>query len=320
MRSQRGEAMSSLQHRQSLSTTLYVDDYQIDTLRNGSHTKANVWQEATALQAHAATLGGEVQSHALINRHSHQSLAAYSKTSYAMHVMNGDRPAELHKLVEQARLQGLPDRLLVASDDPIFRPLCLVAAQANVDVSIISPTNQPHPFLIEQGIAVCALDSVKAAHQPQRKTVACLDMENLLYTKARSCKGSRQQPNLKRIWRALDKCGEIDTIVAFGDFNKLAQHFRCDIGARLEKRNVVIEHTDNLNGKNSADMLIARHIQDIVEHDLALTTIVLASGDRDFRPVVELARAVGKEVILISQPNALSGHLAEQANRVIPLR
>ena len=311
--------MISLRYRQSFSTVLYVDDYQIDTLRKGSHSKATVWQEATALQAYAAISSDELKSHALINRHSHQSLTAYSKTSYALHVMNGDRPVELHNLVEHARMQQLPDRLIIASDDPIFAPLCLVAAQANVEVSIISPANQPHLLLKKQGVAVCALDTVKATYPPHRKTLTCLDIENLLYTKVRPHKGQRRELNLKRIWNALSECGEHDTIVAFGDFNKLNRHFGCDVRARLEKRNVMIEHTDNLNGKNSADMLIARRIQTAVEQDLALTTIVLASGDRDFRPVVELARTMGKEVVLISQPNALSRSLAETATRVIPL-
>lgn len=66
-------------------------------------------------------------------------------------------------------------------------------------------------------------------------------------------------------------------------------------------------------------MEIASAIHTALTERPEITTFVIGTGDRDFRSVVERARSLGKEVVLLASDHALSRQLAKLADRVIYL-
>ena len=234
--------------------------------------------------------------------------------------MNGDRQAALYYLVQEALARPLPDVLVVVSDDAAFVPLCLKARRAGSRVVIFSPAGKPPQVLRQNDFDIRPLAALFATHRPLTKTIVFLDIENLLRSLCDGQDKCRPQLNLKAITGVLAKLSQVVAIHAFGDFIPLGRKFRCDVRRRLETRGIITHQTDNIRGKNSADMQIASAIHIVLDESPEITTFAIGTGDRDFRPVVERARALGKEVVLLAQPHALSRLLAEKASRIIPLQ
>lgn len=309
--------MSKTSETQSLCTALYVDDYRINTLYEFSRSSSLVWRQATAFKMFAKQSGGQLHLHALINRHDSNSLKAYSQADYNLHVMNGDRPVEISRVIKQALDQPLPDHLVVVSDDSAFVPLCREASLRGAQVSIFTPKNHRVASLAQSGFITSPIASLLAKHRPAQKAMAFVDIENLLYAQKQQWVGRYPRLNLKEIERALVDSANIVETHVFGDFVRLARYFGCDVRAQLEQRNMITYQTDNIFGKNTADMEIASAIHVAMERDPELTSIVIASGDRDFCPVVDRAHKLGKEVILLAPHGSLSKHLAKKADRLI---
>jgi hypothetical protein len=128
---------------------------------------------------------------------------------------------------------------------------------------------------------------------------------------------------MEAIRQAVDDLGEIITVTGYADWGELNRHHggsnvnwqRELTLAGGESRYVVNQH-----GKNTADMKIADDIRTLVEHDPggggAIDTIVLATMDRDFRPIVETAQRRGKKVIVLALEGGLSRELEGAASEV----
>lgn len=301
----------------SSTVLLMVDQYAISNVQNDWQLINAGRQEAYALKALAHSLGKQLRLHAIINRHDPISFSAYSKADYHIHVMNGDRPAALYYLVQAMLAQPMPGVLVVVSDDPIFVPLCLKAQLAGTRVVIVSPTGKPPQVLRRRGFDIRLLATLLANHRLPTKTIVFLDIENLLRSLCGG-KGHRQL-NLRVITDALAKLSQVMAIHAYGDFTHLARQFHCDVRSRLEARRIITHQTDNIRGKNSADMEIASAIHTALAENPEITTFALGTGDRDFRPVVERAQALGKEVVLLASVHTVSRQLAKLADQVIYL-
>lgn len=302
---------------------LMVDQYMISSVKNDQSQDLQLingcWQEAQTLKALAQTLGKEIRLHAIINRHDPISFTAYSKADYHIHIMNGDRPEALYYLVQRALARSLPDVLVVVSDDAAFVPLCLTAKQAGRKVIVFSPSGKPPRALVQGRFDIRPLAALFANHRPLTKTIVFLDIENLLRSLCDGQDKRSPQLNLKAITDVLAKLTQVVAIHAFGDFMHLGRQFRCDVRSRLETRGIITHQTDNIRGKNCADMEIASAIHTTLDESLEITTFAIGTGDRDFRSVVERARLLGKEVVLLACSHALSRQLAELADRIIYL-
>ncbi|HRW08026.1 MAG TPA: hypothetical protein P5121_23150, partial [Caldilineaceae bacterium] len=163
------------------TVTLFVDDYQIDELCDTVQSVGAKWQDADVFRTFAGHLGDQVRLHALINRHNSHSLAAYSKADYHLHVMNGERSAELHALIQRALHQPLPDQLIVISNDPVFLLLYSAYCRHAYKCFDFSPTNRAATCLMQNGFDVRPFSSLMVSHRFVKKAYALRDIENMLY-------------------------------------------------------------------------------------------------------------------------------------------
>jgi len=299
----------------SATVLAIIDQYEINNIQSNWQLINAGYQEAYALKAIAQSLGNRVQLHAIIERQDFMRLSTYSKADYHLHVMNGERSEALYDFVQSQLHRPMPQVLIVVSADPTFDPLCLKARCAGSHVIVISPTGKASPILHRYGCDVRPLAAIVATHRPPTKTIAFLDLENLLLSLC-GPKAPRQL-NLKAITTALTKLTHVAAIHAYGDFTLLARRFRCDVRSRLEARGFVLHQTNNLRGKNSADMEMAADIQSTLAERPDVTTFAIGTGDRDFRPVLQRAQAQGREIILLAPRAAVSSHLTALADQTL---
>lgn len=297
----------------SATVLAIIDQYEINNIQSDWQLINAGYQEAYALKAIAQSLGNRVQLHAIIERQDFMSLSTYSKADYHLHVMNGERSEALYDFVQTQLRPPMPQVLIVVSPDPAFDPLCLKARRAGSHVIVISPRGKASPILHRNGCDVRSLAAVLTTHRPPTKTIVFLDIENLLRS---LCGGKGQrQFRLKAITAVLARLPQVTAIHAYGDFTLLARRFRCDVRGRLEAHGFVIHQTDNLRGKNSADMEMAADIQSTLAEQQDVTTFAIGTGDRDFRPVLQRAQAQGREIILLAPRNAVSSQLTALADQ-----
>ncbi len=151
-----------------------------------------------------------------------------------------------------------------------------------------------------------------------RRTIVWLDIENLLRA---MFPGQRLHAGLDMtpLKKALRHLTDVAAIYAYGDFFLLSRIFRCDVEQMLRRLGIVTHHLASIRGKNSADMAIVTAIHIALAEQPDLTTVVIGSGDGDFRPVAAYARSLGKEIVLIAPFDSLSRQLKGLAHRMIYL-
>jgi NYN domain len=143
-----------------------------------------------------------------------------------------------------------------------------------------------------------------------------LDVENLVFGLFPVNRTTRFPFNITVIDDALRQVGDVAAIYAYGDFRLLSRVYHCDVQAAFQSLGV-ITHQNYGYCKNSADMWIASAIHVALREQPEMTTVVIGSGDGDFRPVATDARKLGKELILIAPNGTLSRQLKVMADQVI---
>jgi len=140
-----------------------------------------------------------------------------------------------------------------------------------------------------------------------------IDVENI----HNSCRNHYSAAaNWSWISDACHKYGRVTTMQAFGDWTKY-QHMvpevqRCGIKPVLTPL--------SKDGKSSADSYIIVEAMKLFCLNDYLDTMILASGDRDFMPLIMELRSMGKKVIVLSVPQAMSKDLLNYTDAVIEYR
>ena len=297
-----------------------IIDHQSITGNHDCCLQRYVHRAPQALRRQLAGLGAVSDPLAIIDRHDVAGFSAYSEANFQIQVMNGDRPYALHQLVQHALQQPLTDHLVVVSDDPAFVPLCIKAKLAGAQVELWSPTDKPPPVLVQNGYQVYSLHHklpLSAVEQP--KAMVWLDAENLLFGLYPPNKRLRQRLDLTPIKDALSCVTHAVARHAYGDFLLLSRLFHCNVAHLFHQLNVVTHQCHSIRGKNSADMAIASAIHIALVKNPDMTTVVIGSGDGDFRPVAEHICQLGKRLVLLSLPSALHRELKGMAHQIIPV-
>jgi uncharacterized LabA/DUF88 family protein len=142
-----------------------------------------------------------------------------------------------------------------------------------------------------------------------RTTSVWLDVENLLF----GAQSLGWEPDIEAFVEVIRTVtadiGEVTQIIAYGDFGLLRERLGSDVQRTLEELGVRTRYQINVRGKNSADMEIARDVHTAIEHNEMLGTVIIGTGDRDFRPTIDLARKRGKDVVLLALKSDLSKQL-----------
>ncbi|MGC9398240.1 MAG: NYN domain-containing protein [Anaerolineae bacterium] len=294
-----------------------VDRYQLQERSKRRNVKVDPAREAEMLRLLLGVYGRNKRLIAVLNEDDRDAISAYKKHAYEVKPMNGDRPNALRRLIKEEFDRPSPKHLVVISDDPAFSTLCTFAARNNTQVSVWSPTSRIPEDLRDARFDVRYLNELLPDTYIQLGVaVVWLDIENLLI----GLKEKGVIPDIKTfvdaIRQEVSDLGDVTSIIAYGDFGLLRKIFGTDVQRKLEQLGVRTRYQVNVHGKNSADMEIAGDIHTYLERDPNVETVIIGTGDRDFRPSVDAAHGKGKKVIILALKESLSRDLRQAADDV----
>ena len=294
-----------------------VDRYQLYESSKRHNIKVDPQREAGLLKLLLGVFGRSQRLVAVLNEEDNDAISAYKKQAYDVKPMNGDRPDALRHLIKEEFDHPSPKHLVVISDDPAFSTLCTFAARNNTQVSVWSPTSRIPDDLRDSRFDIRYLNELLPDTYIQLGTaIVWLDIENLLI----GLKENGVIPDIKAFVDAIREevsdLGDVTSIIAYGDFGLLRESFGTDVQRELEQLGVRTRYQVNMHGKNSADMEIASDIHTHLERDPNVETVIIGTGDRDFRPSVDAAHNKGKKVIILALKDNLSRDLRQAADDV----
>lgn len=291
-----------------------VDRYQLYESSKRHNVKVDPEREAEMLRLLLGVYGRSQRLVAILNEDDRDAISAYKKHAYDVKPMNGDRPNALRHLIKEEFDHPSPKHLVVISDDPAFSTLCTFAARNNTQVSVWSLTSHVPDDLRDARFDIRFFNELLPDTYIQRgPAVVWLDIENLLI----GLKENGVIPDIEAFVNAIREevsdLGDVTSIIAYGDFGLLRESFGTDVQRELEQLGVRTRYQVNMRGKNSADMQIASDIHTHLERDPNVETVIIGTGDRDFRPSVDAAHNKGKKVIILALKDNLSRDLRQAA-------
>ncbi len=108
--------------------------------------------------------------------------------------------------------------------------------------------------------------------------------------------------------------GRIDAMYAYADWRHFAQHANALVRLGIK---TVQAPSFRYQGKNATDIQMAVEATDLLHLHPELQVFVLATGDSDFTPLVQLLRSRGKRVIGIGVGGSVSKHLTTVCDEFI---
>ncbi|MBM3329399.1 MAG: NYN domain-containing protein [Calditrichaeota bacterium] len=143
------------------------------------------------------------------------------------------------------------------------------------------------------------------AENHEKRVALFIDAENLI----RPLENKLERLNLESIIRRVREQGVLMLSRAYGDWGYLPcrDYIREFNSFGIEMSQL---HSDQ-RGKNTADMQLTVDVLEHCRSSISAQAIVLASGDRDFVPLVQALRRQGKEVICICIDEAASSVLQQ---------
>jgi hypothetical protein len=301
---------------------LIADQFERERITAQRGEKIDENSEAQALGTLPKPLGRDLGLIALVSEHDEPGLNAYGKAGFEIIAMNGNRPAEVSKLI--AEMQSLlstspPSHLILMTTDPKFAPLCQSAlANPNTELRVWAPAADVPPELAEPEYNFRQLEELL----PDSKVpnvVACFDYENLHIGLLQ--RGYIPDPAalVTTIRSKLADLGNIANIFAYADWDLLSQGSGRNLQRELTVLGVRTRYQVNIKGKNTADMEMADDIRTLLDKDNRASDspdiIVLGTRDRDFRRTLDNAKARGKRIILLTLHNGLSNELRAVAEK-----
>jgi uncharacterized LabA/DUF88 family protein len=302
-----------------------VDTYPQETDGHRRTLKNDPDREAEGLSNLAKLLGRHPRKIAIVSRDDEPRLLAYQREDYEIIKINGgNRDTELRRFIFEMTAQikrDAPKHTVLVSHDPEFVFLCEAAAP-HTDLAVWAESGAVPRELAERHYNFRPLEELLPFLKIPRVDVR-LDLENILIGLIQRGWVANVPALISAIRQSLNDLGEIVRITAYADWSELARNhggpnvnWQRDLTlAGGESRYVVNQH-----GKNTADMLIADDIRSLVELNPsssgAIDVIVLATMDRDFRPIVETAQRKGKRVVVLGLEQSISQELRAAVKEV----
>jgi uncharacterized protein (TIGR00288 family) len=159
-----------------------------------------------------------------------------------------------------------------------------------------------------------------STENPQTDVAVFIDFENV-YVSVREKLDAT--PNFESI---MDRCSDLGRVViarAYADWYRYPRITSALYANGIEPMYVPTYYYDKEMGrtgraiKNSVDMNLCIDVMKTLYQNHNIAKFVLATGDRDFIPLVNSVRQQGKEVIIIGIGGAASTHLAQSADEFI---
>lgn len=149
--------------------------------------------------------------------------------------------------------------------------------------------------------------------QIQNTIAVFIDFENLYYS---SVNNYGEEPDLMIIRTLCAKKGGIASIQAFGDWVRFNGQIDNLQTSGIQPVFTPLSRTE----KSSADTFICVHAMKLFMQNQNINTLILVSGDRDFIPLLNELRSLGKNTYLMGVPGSISRDLINVADGIIEYR
>lgn len=137
-----------------------------------------------------------------------------------------------------------------------------------------------------------------------------IDVENIHYS---TLNNYSETPNWARIVDSCKAFGRISSIQAFGDWIQFAKEV-----PEIQKNGIQPVFVPlSQDGKSSLDCYLTVSAMKLFFQNSSIDTLILASGDRDYIPMIAELKALGKHVIILAVPGSLSKDLTTIVDQVI---
>ncbi len=146
--------------------------------------------------------------------------------------------------------------------------------------------------------------------QSQNTIAVFIDFENLYYS---SLNNYGEAPDLMIIRNLCEKKGGIASIQAFGDWVRFNDQIDGLQTSGIQPVFTPLSRTE----KSSADTFICVSAMKLFMQNENINTLILVSGDRDFIPLLNELRSLGKSTYLMGVPGSISRDLVNVADGLI---
>ena len=119
-----------------------------------------------------------------------------------------------------------------------------------------------------------------------------IDFENLYYS---SLNNYGEEPDLMIVRNLCEKKGGIASIQAFGDWVRFNEQINSLHTSGIQPVFTPLSRTE----KSSADTFICVYAMKLFMQNQNINTLILVSGDRDFIPLLNELRSLGKNTFLM---------------------
>jgi len=147
--------------------------------------------------------------------------------------------------------------------------------------------------------------------RPIQNTIAVfIDFENIYYS---SLNNFGEEPDLMIIRGLCEKKGGIASIQAFGDWVRFNGQINSLLTSGIQPVFTPLSRAE----KSSADTFICVHAMKLFMQNENIDALILVSGDRDFIPLLNELRSLGKKTFLMGIPGSISRDLVNVADGLI---
>lgn len=283
--------------------------------------KDNPESDAEHISTFIKVLGMRSHRYALVNASNDRLMKAYRKAGFEIIPIDGNRNEAVVRFISQqsgAIQTGQVRHLVLVTTDRAFTVLAEQADPQTTRVSVWAPVASVHRELTLPPFDFRDLDEMLPGSP---KVTVLVDFENIWF-------GVKNKlgvtPNLDTIIEAINKVGnefgEIKKITAYADWDLLSRDTQRNIQRELVQKDVDTQYLINIRGKNTADMRVVNDMRDLIERGHGgrddVDTILLATGDRDFRDIVKTTIQRGKKVVIMAVRNGVSQDLENVASEV----
>ena len=147
----------------------------------------------------------------------------------------------------------------------------------------------------------------------QNTIAVFIDFENIYYS---SLNNYGEEPDLMIIRNLCEKKGGIASIQAFGDWVRFNDQI-----SNLQTSGIQPVFTPLSRAeKSSADTYICVYAMKLFMQNENINTLILVTGDRDFIPLLNELRSLGKNTYLMGVPGSIARDLVNVADGIIEYR
>ncbi len=144
----------------------------------------------------------------------------------------------------------------------------------------------------------------------ENRVAIFIDVENIHYS---TLNAYSETPNWSWIVQECRKKGKISSIQAFGDWREFSDEI-----ALMQKNGIQpIFVPLSQNGKSSLDCYLTVSAMKLFFQNSTIDTLILASGDRDYIPLIAELKALGKNIIILAVSDTLSSELRGMVDDII---